>query len=163
MKIGSKIVYPMHGAGIVVDIEHEDFFGKRIEYCTMKVAQKDMTLKFPLDRSENLHIRKVSNMEAIFGQIREKEPEEYIHSSNWNKRYQATLEKMKVGSTSDMATVLVNLKSLETIKGLSSGERQLYHTAMDILTSELMLIKDCEYEGAYKLLEQCLEDSICEV
>lgn len=163
MKIGSKIVYPMHGAGIVVEIEHEDFFGKRIEYCTMKVVQKEMTLKFPLDRSENLHIRDVSSIEIIFDEIREQEAEEYIHSSNWNKRYQTTLEKMKTGSPSDMATVLVNLKSLDTIKGLSSGERQLFHSAMDILTSELMLIEDCDYEGAYGLLEKCLEDSICEI
>lgn len=163
MKIGSKIVYPMHGAGIVVKIEHEDFFGKDIEYCTMKVAQKEMTLKFPLERSENLHIRDISSLDNIFSAISEHEPEEYIYSSNWNKRYQTTLEKMKIGSPKDMATVLVNLKSLDISKGLSSGERQLYHNAMDILASELMLIEDCDYDGAYELLERYLEDTLCEI
>lgn len=162
MKIGSKIVYPMHGAGIVVKIEAEDFFGKRVEYCTMKVAQKDMTLKFPVSRKDSLHIREVSNTDTIMGAIKTKEPEEYITSSNWNKRYQITLDKMKIGSPTDMAKVLVNLKSLESDRGLSSGERQLYHNAMDILSSELMLIEDCDYEGAYGLLEKCLEELECE-
>ncbi len=163
MRIGSKIVYPMHGAGIVIKIEHEDFFGKEIEYCTMKVVQKDMTLKFPLERSVNLHIRDVSSLESIFAAIDNHEPEEYIYSPNWNKRYQTTLEKMKTGSPEDMATVLVNLKSLDNTKGLSSGERQLYHNAMDILASELMLIEDCDYDGAYGLLEKYLEESLCEI
>lgn len=162
MKIGSKIVYPMHGAGTIINIEQEDFFGERKEYCTMKVAQKDMTLKFPLDRVENLHIRKVSSLENIFEEISNFEPEEYIYSPNWNKRYQTTLDKMKVGSPAHMANVLVNLKSRDNEKGLSSGERQLYHNAMDILASELMLIQDTDYDGAYELLEKHLEETLCE-
>ena len=163
MKIGSKIVYPMHGAGTIIKIEQEDFFGERKEYCTVKVAQKEMTLKFPLDRRESLHIRNVSSMEKILDEISSHKPEEYIYSPNWNKRYQTTLDKMKTGSPSDMATVLVNLKSLENTKGLSSGERQLYHNAMDILASELMLIRDCDYDGAYEILEKHLEETLCEI
>lgn len=158
MKLGSKLVYPMHGAGEIIDIAEKDFFGKDMLFCTLKIAQKDMVLKFPISKAEGLNIRPVSDIKTILETLKTLESEEYIKSSNWNKRYQTTLNKMKLGTVEDISSVLVNLKTLETIKGLSSGERQLYHSAFDILSSEIMLINGGDIEDANKLLEEELEE-----
>ncbi len=161
MEVGSKLVYPMHGAGVVTDVSIEDFFGEDLNFCTLNIVQKDMVLKFPESKADELNIRNVSTMEEIIESIRAKEIDDYITSSNWNKRYQTTLVMLKEGKPSDIAGVLVNLKSLDNIKGLSSGERQLYHNALDILASEIMLIEDIKYEKACDLIENELEE-VCE-
>ncbi|MDU5505015.1 MAG: CarD family transcriptional regulator, partial [Anaerococcus vaginalis] len=36
-KIGDKIVYPMHGAGIIDSVETKEFLGKEKEYFILKM------------------------------------------------------------------------------------------------------------------------------
>lgn len=158
MEVGSKVVYPMHGAGTIVEVEKEDFYGKEMVYCTLKIISKDMVLKFPLATADKLKIRDIATTDEILNQMRQPMDRDYLTTSNWNKRYQATLDKMKIGTPEEMAQVIVNLKIHDLEKGLSSGERQLYHQAMDILSSEVMLIEDINYEKAYNLIETTLEE-----
>ncbi|HHT20359.1 MAG TPA: hypothetical protein GXZ74_02815 [Tissierellia bacterium] len=158
MEIGKMVVYPMHGAGTIVEVEKEDFYGKEMIYCTLNIVSKEMVLKFPLATADKLKIRDIATTEEILGAMEGEMDREYLTTSNWNKRYQATLDKMKIGTPEEMAQVIVNLKFHDLEKGLSSGERQLYHQAMDILTSEIMLIEDIDYDSAYQKLETKLEE-----
>ncbi|HHX03466.1 MAG TPA: CarD family transcriptional regulator [Tissierellia bacterium] len=160
MKVGSRIVYPMHGAGIVIEIQEEDFYGENILFCTLKTCNKQMLLKFPLNRAEEMNIRKISDKETILGAMDHSEIEDYSTISNWSKRYQTSLDKMKIGTPEQMANVLVNLKLIDSSRGLSSGERQLYHNALEILSSEMMLIEDLPYEESSGLIEEKLEEVI---
>lgn len=163
MDIGSKVVYPMHGAGIIVEVEKEDFYGKEMVYCTLNIVSKEMVLKFPLATADKLKIRDITTTQTILDAMDQPMDREYLTTSNWNKRYQATLDKMKIGTPDEMAQVIVNLKLHDLEKGLSSGERQLYHQAMDILTSEIMLIEDIDYDSAYNILKTALEEvTTCE-
>ena len=158
MEIGKKVVYPMHGAGTIVGVEKEDFYGKEMVYCTLNIVSKEMVLKFPLATADKLKIRDIATTEQIIGAMSQPMDREYLTTSNWNKRYQATLDKMKIGTPEEMSQVVVNLKLHDLEKGLSSGERQLFHQAMDILTSEIMLIENITYESAYNILETALEE-----
>ena len=45
-KIGDKIVYPMHGAGIVKAIEEKEVLGEKHMYYVMKL--KDMQVMLPI-------------------------------------------------------------------------------------------------------------------
>lgn len=164
MEVGSKVVYPMHGAGTIIEVMTEDFYGREMIYGTLKIVSKDMVLKFPISTADKLKIREISTTDEIKHEMRQPMDREYLTTSNWNKRYQATLDKMKIGTPAEMAQVIVNLKVHDLTKGLSSGERQLYHQAMDILASEIMLIEDIAYEKAYNIIETTLEEvASCEM
>ncbi len=158
MEVGSRIVYPMHGAGIVIEIQEEDFYGESILFCTLRTCNKQMLLKFPLNRAEEMNIRKISDKETILSAMEHSEIEDYSGISNWSKRYQTSLDKMKIGTPEQMASVLVNLKLIDSSRGLSSGERQLYHNALEILSSEMMLIEDLPYEESFEIIETKLEE-----
>lgn len=160
MDIGSRIVYPMHGAGIVIEIQEEDFYGETILFCTLKTCSKQMLLKFPIARAADMNIRKISDKDTIMKAMEQSEIEDYSSISNWSKRYQTSLDKMKIGTPEQMASVLVNLKLIDLTRGLSSGERQLFHNALEILSSELMLIEDIAYDEALKLIENKLEEVV---
>ena len=46
--IGDKIVYPVHGAGIIVDIETKVILGEKKEYYVMKIPVNEMKVLVPL-------------------------------------------------------------------------------------------------------------------
>ena len=45
--IGDKIVYPMHGAGIIESIEEREILGERKKYYVMRMPIGDMKVITP--------------------------------------------------------------------------------------------------------------------
>ena len=58
-KIGDKIVYPMHGAGIIEQIEQKVILGERREYYVLRVPCGDMKIMIPVDKSDAIGVRPV--------------------------------------------------------------------------------------------------------
>lgn len=158
MQVGDKIVYPMHGAGEITKIEKKEFDGELLLYCTVEMNIKELVLQFPVNRVEALGIRKLMSESDILNSLKKSSKKEHINEGNWNKRFQASLEQLKTGKIKDVTNVIIYFKEIEIEKGLSSGERQLYHNAISVLTSELMYIKDYDKEKAEKYLLKKIEE-----
>ncbi|MGL4483650.1 MAG: CarD family transcriptional regulator, partial [Anaerovoracaceae bacterium] len=58
-KTGDKIVYPMHGAGIIEKIEERTILGKCRSYFVIKASYGHMSLMVPIDKCEAVGIRNV--------------------------------------------------------------------------------------------------------
>ena len=64
--IGDKILYPMHGAGVIQEIEDRDILGETRQYYIMKLPFDDMSVMIPVDNSMDIGIRPViSANEAV--------------------------------------------------------------------------------------------------
>ena len=63
--IGDKIVYPMHGAGIIVAEEEKEILGEKRKYFIMKMPMSDMKVMIPIDSVEEIGIRPVVGDEEI--------------------------------------------------------------------------------------------------
>ncbi len=50
-EIGDKIVYPMHGAGVIKQIEEREVFGKIHKYYIIEMPIGDMCLMIPVDKT----------------------------------------------------------------------------------------------------------------
>ena len=46
--VGDKIVYPMHGAGVIESIEEKEILGNRQNYYVVKIPIGEMRYLFPL-------------------------------------------------------------------------------------------------------------------
>ena len=57
--IGDKIVYPMHGAGIIEGIEEKEILGKKRKYYIMRLPLGDMKVMIPIDNTENIGLREI--------------------------------------------------------------------------------------------------------
>ena len=77
-------------------------------------------------------------------------------SSNWNRRNRENLEKMKSGNVFEIATVIKSLLKRETKKTLSSSEKKMLGTSMQILVSELALASNKKDEEVKKIITQML-------
>jgi len=140
--IGDKIVYPMHGAGIIESIEEKEILGERKKYYVMKMPIGDMKVMIPINNASCIGIRGIINkkdadavFDALGGGICEQ-------SSNWNKRYRENMNKIKSGNVFEVAEVVKSLILRERTKGLSTGERKMLNSAKQILISELVLAKN---------------------
>ncbi len=137
--IGDKILYPMHGAGVIQEIENRDILGETRQYYIMRLPFDDMSVMIPVDNSVDIGIRPVisaSEVDAVFIVLR---GETSQMSGNWNKRQRENLEKLKSGNIMEVAEVVRNLIRAGRIKRLSTGEKKMLTNAKQILESELIL------------------------
>jgi len=155
--IGDKIVYPMHGAGIIVAIEEKEILSKKRKYYVMKMPMGDMKVMVPIDSVEDIGIREVINDEqieqvfAVLGDITTKMPQ------NWNRRYRANMDKIKSGDIYEIASVVRNLVIRDREKGLSTGERKMLNNAKQMLVSEIVLAKEIDQMDAEKLIDEIIK------
>ena len=140
--IGDKIVYPMHGAGIIESIEEKEILGEKKSYYIMKMPVGDMKVMVPISNVDNIGIRQVVNFRDADKVFSELQADSSISSANWNKRYRENLIKIKSGNIFDVAEVVKSLIVRDKQKGLSTGERKMLNSAKQILISELVLAKN---------------------
>jgi len=138
-KIGDKVVYPMHGAGIIEAIEEKEVLGETRQYYILRLPVGDMKVMIPISNCAEVGLREViddDGVQRVFHILREQSTS---MSDNWNRRYRANLEKIKSGNIYEVAEVVRNLVKRDKEKGLSSGERKMLENARQILISELVL------------------------
>jgi CarD family transcriptional regulator len=156
--IGDKVVYPMHGAGVIEAIEEKEILGARKKYYIMNIPIGEMKVMIPLDSVSQIGLREVIDavgVEQVFSILREYHSK---MSTNWNRRYRANMEKIKSGDIFKVAEVVRNLMIRERDKGLSTGERKMLESARQILVSELVLAQNvCENE-----IDEIIKNSFCE-
>jgi len=142
--VGDKVVYPMHGAGIIEAIEEKEILGARKKYYVMKLPLGEMKVLIPTDNISQVGLRDVieeNEVPLVFVVLQGDQPE---LSANWNRRYRNHLEKIKSGNIFEVAEVVRNLMLRDREKGLSTGEGKMLDTARRILISELILVQDLE-------------------
>lgn len=155
--IGDKIVYPMHGAGVIEAIEEKEILGKKRKYYVVKMPMGDMKVMVPVDNVDEIGIREIINSEEVEQVLAVLADDKTKMPQNWNRRYRINMDKIKSGDIYEIASVVRNLMIREREKGLSTGERKMLSNAKQILISEIVLAKDiCEVE-AEELVEKVVK------
>ncbi|HHY97938.1 MAG TPA: CarD family transcriptional regulator [Firmicutes bacterium] len=154
--VGDKVVYPMHGAGVIEAIEEREVLGERQKYFIMRIPLGEMKVMVPTKTAENVGLRGVissQEVKRVFDVLR---GEKTAMSQNWNKRYRANLEKIKSGDVYAVAEVVRNLSKRNKEKGLSTGERRMLESARHILTSEIVLATGKDEEEVTRTIDAIL-------
>ena len=154
---GDKIVYTMHGAGMIHAVEkRSDEKGDVVEYFILDMLLGDMKIMIPIKNVEQVGLRHVISEEQLVDieDVLTSRPENKMKSITWNRRFNLYLEKMKSGDIFEVAAVVRTLTVQEEDKKLSTGERRLLNTARQILLSEVMLVRSQKLEDADKWLHQ---------
>jgi len=150
--IGDEIVYPMHGAGIIVDIEEKKILGELHKYYILQISISDMKVMLPVDNTETIGIRRIVSEDAANEAINHFLDCDEDSNDNWNRRYRENIEKLKSGNLLDIATVAKTLLLRDNKKSLSNAERKMLSNAKNILISELVLAKKMPAEKIKELL-----------
>ncbi|HHW91676.1 MAG TPA: CarD family transcriptional regulator [Firmicutes bacterium] len=155
--VGDKIVYPMHGAGVIEAIEEKEVLGEKRKYYVMHLPLGDMKVMIPTNSINKLGLREVIDEEGVQKVLRILKDQKTKMSSNWNRRYRANMEKIRSGDIYEVAEVVKNLSIRKREKGLSTGESKMLDSARQILISELVLAKDIEEDVAEGIIDELFE------
>ena len=155
---GDKVVYPHHGAGVVLKKADAELMGETREYLTIKILHNDLTVKVPTAKAGEAGLRRVIDEDEIKKVISVLSDEVSDMPKNWNRRFKYNKEKIKTGDVFELAEVVRNLALRDMEKGLSTGEKQMYTRAKKILASEFMYALDKDEEGAESYLDGLLEE-----
>ena len=154
-KIGDKAVYPAHGVGEVMGIEHREIMGLSQDVYVLKILDNNMKIMIPTDKVGLVGLREVipkKKVKDVYKVLKEKGVA--IKSQTWNRRYREYMEKIKTGSIFDIAAVLRDLYLLKFDKDLSFGERKMLDTARNLLIKEISIAKNVKEKVVEKELEK---------
>ena len=139
-KIGDKVVYPMHGAGVIEKIEEKEIFGEKKSYYILEIPHGRLQLMVPIDKCQEAGLRGIVSQKDMDEVIKVLAGKSTPMDDNWNRRLRDNNEKLKSGDPKQVAEVIRNLVRIEREKKLSAGEKKLLNTALQILSSEMVLV-----------------------
>ena len=137
-KVGDKIVYPMHGAGVIETIEERSILDEKQSYYIIKMPG-EVKVMVPTAKAEEIGVLNIKDKETAGKVINVLEQDSTEMSMKWNKRYRDNVEKMKSGDIFEVADIVRNLSFKQKDKGLSTTEKKMLLNAKQILVSELVL------------------------
>jgi CarD family transcriptional regulator len=157
-EVGDKVVYPDHGAGVVLKKETKDLLGESRDYLTIQILHNSMTVMVPCENAHMAGLRRVIDGEQVEKVIDVLTDEVSEMPKSWTHRFKQNREKIKTGDVYELAEVVRDLATRESAKGLSSGEKQMYIRAKRNLASELMYALDKDEDGAESYLDELLKE-----
>ncbi len=157
-EIGDRIVYPMHGAGVIVEKTLKTILGVEKEYYILSIPVGEIRISVPIDKINDMGIRTIvdeSEIENILEILKLKDVE---INSNWNARYRENLEKLRLGELEGIAEVFRDLYTLDLDRGLSMAEKKLLHSSKKMLISELSVVEGKKVAEVEKNLENLFKN-----
>lgn len=159
--IGDEVVYPMHGAGVIVGVEDKEILGKIRKYYILKMPIKEMKVMVPVENAEEVGVRNILGkeemdevLEILSGKDKTKMP------SNWNRRYRFNMDRIKSGDIKEIARVVRFLERVDQEKSLSTGERKMLTGAKQIIISEMVLVYKKDPDTIIKLVDDAVFDRV---
>ena len=85
--VGDRVVYPHHGAAVIVKREKRKVEGKSIEYLVLQMAHGELTLRVPVENADDVGMRPpigAEEVEDLFELLGKKDIRE---PANWSRRF----------------------------------------------------------------------------
>lgn len=155
-KKGDTVIYPQHGACIVVGTKKMEAFGSSQEYLVLRTVINEMTLKVPTSKADEVGVRppvSADELEDLVAVLSKPDPRV---PSNWSRRFKNHQEKLKSGDVYQVAEVVRNLAARHREASLSAAERTMYDRARVNLISEIAPALKVSAEEAERFLDDAL-------
>lgn len=154
-KVGDKVVYAPHGAGVVVATTHrDDSFG---EYLSIRISQSNMTLMVPAAVAGEKGVRPIIDPKTAKQLLAGLQEEAQDLPENPQHRARQGQERTKTGQADILAGILRDYTGLErTGKKLSATELRTLTSAKVMFASEIALVEDLEIDKALERVELAL-------
>ena len=110
----------------------------------------------PVDKVEEVGLREIidkSELETV-AKVLGGASDDAVGS--WNKRYHATLDRLKSGDILEVASVARNISRQNVKRKISSGEARLMELSRQILISELVYVLDKTPEEISAWVDKCI-------
>jgi CarD family transcriptional regulator len=156
LKIGEIVVYPKHGVGEIVKIETMEISNIKTSFYIVKMEQSKLTIRVPLDKKNEVGLRKISSkkiIEEVYSTLKLKPK---IRRIMWSRRAQEYEAKIFSGDPIKIAEVVRDLFRKSSQAEQSYSERQMFQVAIERLAREVAAVEKTDYFQSTEKIEQIL-------
>jgi CarD family transcriptional regulator len=167
--LGERVVYPGHGVAQISKMFERSIAGSSTLYYELTFLNKDVTILVPTNNAETVGIRPLTseeNISAVFKILNQpiKKISNYeFTASNWNKRNKEYQLKLRTGSLKALLEIYRDLRTIETHKELSFGEKNLLQQTEGLLVEEISLVQKLAYDKAVEQLRSLCVQKIAQI
>ncbi len=156
LKIGEIVVYPKHGVGEIVKIETMEISNIKTNFYIVKMEQSKLTIRVPLDKKNEVGLRKISSkkiIEEVYSTLKLKPK---IRRIMWSRRAQEYEAKIFSGDPIKISEVVRDLFRKSSQAEQSYSERQMFQVAIERLAREVAAVEKTDYFQSTEKIEQIL-------
>ena len=154
--IGEVVVYPKHGVGEIMSIETMEISSIKTKFYVVKMEQAKLTIRVPLDKQEDVGLRKISSkkiIEEVFSILNLKPK---VRRIMWSRRAQEYEAKIFSGDPVKIGEVVRDLFRKNSQPEQSYSERQMFQIALERLAREVAAVEKTDYFQATEKIETTL-------
>ena len=155
-QIGEVVVYPKHGVGEIMKIESMEVASIKTKFYVVKMEQGKLTIRVPLDKQNEVGLRKISSkkiIDEVFGTLKLKPK---IRRIMWSRRAQEYDTKIFSGDPIKIGEVVRDLFRKNSQPEQSYSERQMFQVALERLAREVAAVEKTDYFQATEKIETTL-------
>ncbi len=156
--VGETVVYPKHGVGEITQIETLEIANIKTKFYVVKMEQSKLTIRVPLDKQNEVGLRKVSNKKIINEVYDVLKLKPKIRRIMWSRRAQEYDTKIFSGDPIKIAEVVRDLFRKNTQSEQSYSERQMFQVAIERLARELAAVEKTDYFQSTEKIENILRN-----
>ena len=157
-KVGETVVYPKHGVGEILKVEIMEIANIKTTFYVVKMEQSKLTIRVPIDKQEEVGLRKISSKKVIeeVYQVLKLKPK--IRRIMWSRRAQEYDAKIFSGDPIKISEVVRDLFRKNTQSEQSYSERQMFQVAIERLARELAAVEKTDYFQSTEKIETILKN-----
>ena len=152
-KVGEYVVYPAHGVGQIIEIEHQEVAGFSLELFVINFEKDKMKLRVPVPKIESVGMRKLSDGPMVEKALKTVQGRARIKRTMWSRRAQEYDAKINSGDLIQVSEVVRDLFRSDNQPEQSYSERQLYEAALERMARELAAVNKLSDTEAVNLIE----------
>ena len=155
-KIGEIVVYPKHGVGEIIKIENMEIASIKTKFYVVKMEQAKLTIRVPLDKQEEVGLRKICSKKIIGDVFSVLKLKPKIRRIMWSRRAQEYDAKIFSGDPIKIAEVVRDLFRKNSQPEQSYSERQMFQMALERLAREVAAVEKTDYFQSTEKIETIL-------
>ena len=155
-KIGEIVVYPKHGVGEITSLDTMEVSSIKTKFYVVKMEQGKLTIRVPLDKQNEVGLRKISSKKIIDEVFNVLKLKPKIRRIMWSRRAQEYDTKIFSGDPIKIGEVVRDLFRKNRQPEQSYSERQMFQVALERLAREVAAVEKTDYFQATEKIESTL-------
>jgi CarD family transcriptional regulator len=156
-KVGSKVIHSLHGLGVVEAIEEKAILGAVTRFAGLSFDR--LKIMANVDQRNSM-VRALIGVDQVAGVMEHLKRCETELPTNYTKRYNLNLEKVKSGDIRQLCEVIKSLTKMSRTKKLGHKDQSMLERARKVLAQELSYVTDCDAENMEQVIEQTCHSSL---
>jgi len=159
-KINERVVYPSHGVAVVEDIVEKQVSGTALHFYKLSFLYKDMTILIPVSNTSQTGVRFLNTpavvddaVSAYTNSVVQQRFEDLDTGPTvWSKRQKDYQARVQSGDFVNVLEIYRELMHISQQKELSFGEKTLLQLSEDLLSQEIMVVKNIDRSTSLELI-----------